>query len=119
MPRLLVLPVVAKHLEQPRREERDAIKGPLARLEADDPEQMTSRDTAPAAELRDARFLAPVAAPTSRASVNSKPSEALKRHIGRCWRDVQVVRQHIMVCPRWIHAAGRALLGLPSESPFL
>jgi alkylation response protein AidB-like acyl-CoA dehydrogenase len=33
----------------------------------------------------------------------------------RCFRDVQVVRQHIMVSPQWIHQAGRMLLGLPGE----
>jgi alkylation response protein AidB-like acyl-CoA dehydrogenase len=37
----------------------------------------------------------------------------------RCWRDVQVVRQHIMVSPQWSEAAGRVLLGLDSGSPIL
>jgi alkylation response protein AidB-like acyl-CoA dehydrogenase len=34
----------------------------------------------------------------------------------RCFRDVQVVRQHIMVSPQWTEAAGRVLLGLDSNS---
>jgi len=38
--------------------------------------------------------------------------------LGRCWRDVQVVRQHVMVSPQWIEAVGRTLLGGPSGSPF-
>ena len=37
----------------------------------------------------------------------------------RCFRDVQVIRQHIMVSPQWIEAAGRALLGLDSNSPLI
>jgi len=37
----------------------------------------------------------------------------------RCFRDVQVVRQHIMVSPQWFEAAGRVLLGLDSHSPLL
>ena len=37
----------------------------------------------------------------------------------RCFRDVQVVRQHIMVSPQWAEAAGRALLGLDSQSPLI
>ena len=37
----------------------------------------------------------------------------------RCFRDVQVVRQHIMVSPQWTEAAGRVLLGLDSNSPLL
>ena len=39
--------------------------------------------------------------------------------LGRCWRDVQVVRQHIMVSPQWSEAAGRVLLGLESGTPLL
>ncbi len=34
----------------------------------------------------------------------------------RCFRDVQVVRQQIMVSPQWTRAAGRVLLGLDSDS---
>ena len=37
----------------------------------------------------------------------------------RCFRDVQVVRQHIMVSPQWTEAAGRVLLGLDSQSPLI
>ena len=37
----------------------------------------------------------------------------------RCLRDVQVVRQHIMVSPQWAEAAGRVLLGMESGSPML
>ena len=37
----------------------------------------------------------------------------------RCFRDVQVVRQHIMVSPQWNQAAGRVLLGLEANSPLL
>lgn len=37
----------------------------------------------------------------------------------RCFRDVQVVRQHITVSPQWFEAAGRVLLGLDSGSPLL
>jgi alkylation response protein AidB-like acyl-CoA dehydrogenase len=37
----------------------------------------------------------------------------------RCFRDVQVVRQHIMVSPQWTEAAGRILLGLDSDAPIL
>ncbi|MBW2416672.1 MAG: hydroxylase, partial [Deltaproteobacteria bacterium] len=37
----------------------------------------------------------------------------------RCFRDVQVVRQHIMVSPQWFEAAGRVLLGLDSRSPLI
>ncbi|MEE2775404.1 MAG: hypothetical protein VYE73_01360, partial [Acidobacteriota bacterium] len=37
----------------------------------------------------------------------------------RCFRDVQVVRQHIMVSPQWKNAVGRVLLGLDSGSPLL
>jgi alkylation response protein AidB-like acyl-CoA dehydrogenase len=37
----------------------------------------------------------------------------------RCFRDVQVVRQHIMVSPQWAEAAGRVLLGLDSQSPLI
>ena len=43
----------------------------------------------------------------------------LSSPLERCFRDVQVVRQHIMVSPQWIEAAGRALLGLDPESPIL
>jgi len=34
----------------------------------------------------------------------------------RCFRDVQVVRQQIMVSGQWIQAAGRALLGVDPEA---
>ena len=37
----------------------------------------------------------------------------------RCFRDVQVVRQHIMVSSQWVEAAGRVLMGLESNSPIL
>lgn len=37
----------------------------------------------------------------------------------RCFRDVQVIRQHIMVSPQWTEAAGRVLLGLDSNSPLI
>ena len=37
----------------------------------------------------------------------------------RCFRDVQVVRQHIMVSSQWTEAAGRVLLGLDSNSLLL
>ena len=37
----------------------------------------------------------------------------------RCFRDVHVVRQHIMVSPQWAEAAGRMLLGLESNAPIL
>ena len=37
----------------------------------------------------------------------------------RCMRDVQVIRQHIMVSPQWMEAAGRVLLGMPSGSLLL
>jgi len=37
----------------------------------------------------------------------------------RCFRDVQVVRQHIMVSGQWAEAGGRVLLGLNSGSPLL
>ena len=36
--------------------------------------------------------------------------------LSRCFRDVQVVRQHIMVSPQWMAAGGRVLLGQPSQS---
>jgi alkylation response protein AidB-like acyl-CoA dehydrogenase len=36
----------------------------------------------------------------------------------RCMRDVHVVGQHIMVSPALIEASSRALLGLPSGTPF-
>jgi alkylation response protein AidB-like acyl-CoA dehydrogenase len=37
----------------------------------------------------------------------------------RCFRNVQVVRQHIMVSQQWTEAAGRVLLGLDSRSPLI
>ena len=37
----------------------------------------------------------------------------------RCWRDVAVVRQHIMVSSQWSEAAGRVLLGLDANTPLL
>ena len=37
----------------------------------------------------------------------------------RCFRDVQVVRQQIMVSPQWTRATGRVLLGLDSDSLIL
>jgi alkylation response protein AidB-like acyl-CoA dehydrogenase len=43
----------------------------------------------------------------------------LSSPLERCFRNVQVVRQHIMVSPQWIEAVGRVLLGLPSNSPLL
>ena len=48
----------------------------------------------------------------STANFTSSPLE-------RCFRDVQVVRQHIMVSPQWTEAAGRVLLGLDANSPLL
>ena len=36
----------------------------------------------------------------------------------RCFRDVQVVRQHIMSSSQWNEAAGRVLLGLDSKTLF-
>lgn len=36
--------------------------------------------------------------------------------LSRCFRDVQVVRQHIMVSSQWMTAGGRVLLGQPSQS---
>ena len=36
--------------------------------------------------------------------------------LSRCFRDVQVVRQHIMVSPQWMAASGRVLLGQPSRT---
>ena len=43
----------------------------------------------------------------------------LESPLERCSRDVQVVRQHIMVSPQWTEATGRVLLGLDSNSMLL
>lgn len=39
--------------------------------------------------------------------------------LGRCWRDVQVVPQQLMVAPQFIDDAGRVLLGLDPLEPIL
>ncbi|MDX1385689.1 MAG: acyl-CoA dehydrogenase family protein, partial [Thermoanaerobaculia bacterium] len=43
----------------------------------------------------------------------------LSSPLERCFRDVHVVRQHIMVSGQWIDAVGRVMLGLESGSPLL
>jgi alkylation response protein AidB-like acyl-CoA dehydrogenase len=43
----------------------------------------------------------------------------LSNPLERCYRDVCVVRQHIMVSPQWARSAGRVLLGLDSDAPIL
>lgn len=40
----------------------------------------------------------------------------LSSPLGRSFRDVQVVRQHVMVSPQFTEAVGRVLLGLESQS---
>lgn len=39
--------------------------------------------------------------------------------LGRCFRDVHIVPQHITVSPQWTEAAGRMLLGLQSDAMVL
>jgi len=39
--------------------------------------------------------------------------------LGRCYRDIHIVPQHITVSPQWTEAAGRMLLGLQSEAMML
>jgi alkylation response protein AidB-like acyl-CoA dehydrogenase len=39
--------------------------------------------------------------------------------IGRCWRDVHVVRQHITLATTRFEVIGRVCLGLPAGSPLI
>lgn len=50
------------------------------------------------------------------AGTSPNPAESV---LGRCFRDVHVVPQHIMVAPQFIESAGRVLLGMdPGELAF-